>query len=141
MLISFNYGNSNFGRPGFELALPVGHQRLGADQQYIANVARSQQHPDRRNGLHGFSQPHFIGQNRVVSWEQKSDTSVLKREWLERKFHRPVGQQVLQRRLQQVEKSIFQLDYVARRFETRSSTSFFGIRFGWFVGCVTYIVR
>ena len=107
MLIPFNHGHSNFGRPSFELALPVRYQRLGADQQYVANVARSQQHPDRRNGLHGFAQTHFIGQNRVVSWEQKSDTSVLKRERLERKFHRPVGQQILQWWLQQVEKSIF----------------------------------
>ena len=63
-LIAFDRQGRHFGRPEMELALPVRHQRLGADHQYAADLAATEQEADRRDRLHALSQPHFVGQDR-----------------------------------------------------------------------------
>ena len=114
-LIPFDHLHRNLRRPNTELAGPVGDQGFRADQQHLPCLAAMQQQPNGRDGLHRFSQAHLVGQDGVLSRVEKSHALELKRERLEGKPQRLGAEQQLERRLQDVEESVFELDQIAGR--------------------------
>ena len=121
LLIPFDISNRYLGSPSLELAQPVGNQRFGANQQHVFDVACSQQHSNRRDRLHRFSQSHFIGQDCVSSREQKSNARVLKTEGLKWKLKRLSSQQRFEGWLKQVKQPVFELDHIRWRGDPRPS--------------------
>ena len=118
-LIAFDGHDRHFRRPQGEFPLPIGHQRLGAHQQHAADLPGVQQQADRRDRLHRFAQPHFVGQHRRDSRIEKRHAFELIRKRHEREIERAAGDQRFQRRLQHIEEPIFELDDIGRRLETR----------------------
>ena len=104
-----------------KLALPVGHQRLGANHQHAADLAAAEQEADRRDRLHGLSQPHFVGQDRRMPRIEERHALELKGKRRQRHRQLAIGQQRLQRRLQEIIQAIFQLDHVLRRANPRDA--------------------
>ena len=70
--------------------------------------------PQSQNRLHGFAQPHLVRQECGVARHEKGDAFHLVRVWLERQPDLPAREQVLQRRLQQVEKAFLEDHRFAR---------------------------
>ena len=59
--VAFDGGNGNFRCPHGKLSLPVVDQRFGTHQQHPPHFASPQQQANGGDGLHGFAQPHFVG--------------------------------------------------------------------------------
>ena len=117
-LVAFDRQGRYLGRPEMKFALPVRHQRLGANHQYAADLAAAEQEADRRDRLHGFTQPHFIRQDCRMPRIEERHALELKGKRCQRHRQLAIGQQRLQWRLQEIIQAIFQLDHVLRRTDS-----------------------
>ena len=79
-LIAFDGHDRHFRGPNGELALPVRHQRLRADQQHTLRLAATQQQTDGGDRLHCLAEAHLVGQDRRLTRIQKRDAFKLERE-------------------------------------------------------------
>ena len=102
-----------------EFPLPVGHKRLGANQQHALQLARVQQQANGRDRLHRFAQAHLVRQHGRDSRIEKRHAFELIRKRHERKIERAVGDQRFQRRLKDIEQTVFKFHDIARRLEPR----------------------
>ena len=96
------------------------HQRLGANQQRPLDETGLKQQTQGQDALHGLSQTHLVGQERPIPRHQKGDPFHLVRIGLERQPHLLAGEEILQGRLQKIEKPFFEHDRVRRRPKARS---------------------
>ena len=96
MGIAFDDGDRELGSPEGEFALPIGDKRFWADQECGGDFAGVQEHADGGDGLHGFAEAHFVGEDCGDTRVEKSDALQLKRKRLERKVERAAGHQCFQ---------------------------------------------
>src|SRR5262249_61905114 len=76
---------------------------LRAHHQPPPHEPRVKQQPQGKERLHRFTQAHLVGEQRGVSRHEEGDALELVGERLERDLHLLAGEEILQRRLQQVE--------------------------------------
>ena len=82
LMTSVYAANNNVARPTGEagdFALPLVHQRRGTNDADALDLAYAFQQNRSSNRLHGFSQAHFIGNNRASSIRGEPRTSALVR--------------------------------------------------------------
>src|SRR5262249_12876447 len=72
--ITADYLERQIGCPLLELARPVHHQWLRADDQRATNQAALKQEPKSDDDLGRLAQPHFVGEERRVARHQESNS-------------------------------------------------------------------
>ncbi len=116
-LIAFNNSDRSFRRPHRKLALPVRYQWLRANQQHAFHFSCQQQQANRCDRLHRFPKTHLVCQDGRIARIEKGDPGILIRERFERKTNLVTRYDLFERRLQDVEESILELDDVAGRLQ------------------------
>src|SRR5262249_15489996 len=104
--------------PELQLAGPIEYQRFRADDQDSSYESRLNQEPDREDRLSRFSEPHLVAQQGRVARYEEGDAFELIRERLERHLERLRPDQMIDRRLQQVEQPVSEEDRVGRRLRS-----------------------